>query len=65
MSYKLYVENILKTIANSLYGLITKGLSNKTKYDHRTKTSIRMDGNELTNPPPLLLLEPLLTLGVF
>lgn len=48
---KTHVYNqMYKSIANSLYGLTTKGLSNKMKYDFRTKTSFRMRGNELSNP---------------
>jgi len=44
------LNQIYKSVANSLYGLTTKGISNKTKYDFRTKTSVRMSANELSNP---------------
>lgn len=48
---KTHVYNLIyKGIANSIYGLVTRGISNKTKHDFRTKTNVRMKGNELSNP---------------
>lgn len=45
------VDNLIyKAIGNSLYGLITKGISNKTKMDYNTNTKVRIRGNELSNP---------------
>jgi hypothetical protein len=41
---------IFKEIGNSIYGLTTKGISNKTKHDYKTKTTNRMRGNVLSNP---------------
>jgi len=41
---------MFKEIGNSVYGLSTKGISNKMKYDYKTKLSSRLRGNELSNP---------------
>jgi hypothetical protein len=39
-------NSIYKFIGNSLYGLTTKGISNKTKKLHGINTRVRMKGNE-------------------
>jgi hypothetical protein len=41
---------IYKEIGNSIYGLTVKGMSNKMKYDTKTKTTIRMGSSVLSNP---------------
>lgn len=45
------INNLLyKEIGNSLYGLTVRGINNKLKYDIRSDSMKRMEGNELSNP---------------
>jgi len=45
------IGNLLyKEKANSLYGNIVRGMSNKMKFDIKTGRTIRMEGGFLTNP---------------
>lgn len=45
------IKNLLyKEIGNSLYGLTVRGINNKVKYDLKSKSMKRMEGNELANP---------------
>ena len=41
---------IYKEIGNAIYGLTVKGMSNKMKYDTKTKTTVRMGSGVLSNP---------------
>jgi hypothetical protein len=41
---------IYKEIGNSIYGLTVKGMSDKRKFDIKTKTTVRMSSGELSNP---------------
>jgi hypothetical protein len=41
---------IYKEIGNSIYGLTVKGMSDKKKFDIKTKTTVRMSSGELSNP---------------
>jgi len=41
---------IYKDIGNSIYGLTVKGMSNKMKFDIKTKQTIRMGSGVLSNP---------------
>lgn len=45
------ISNLMyKEIGNSIYGSVVRGISNKKKYDIKSKGTIRMQGDELTNP---------------
>lgn len=45
------INNLLyKELGNSIYGLIAKGISNKMKFDVRLGKTVRMEGNDLSNP---------------
>lgn len=45
------INNLLyKELGNSIYGLIARGISNKRKYDIKTSQTVRMEGNDLSNP---------------
>lgn len=39
-----------KEIGNSIFGYSVRGMSNKRKYDNKTKETIRMQPNILSNP---------------
>lgn len=39
-----------KLIGNSVYGLVSQGISGKTAFDTKTKTYVKVDGGELANP---------------
>ena len=41
---------IYKLIGNSIYGQVSMGLSGKTNYDIKTKSYVKVDAGELTNP---------------
>lgn len=41
---------IYKEIGNSIYGSVVRGIGNKRKFDIRSKGTIRMVGDDLTNP---------------
>lgn len=48
---KASIWNLLyKELANSIYGLIVKGISNKRKFDTMLNRTVRMEGNDLSNP---------------
>ena len=45
------ISNALyKELGNGLYGSVVRGLGNKKKFDIRSKSTIRMLGDDLTNP---------------
>ena len=45
------ISNLMyKEIGNSIYGSVVRGISNKKKFDTKTKTTQRMGGDELSNP---------------
>gem|GEM_PF-1417762 len=45
------ISNLMyKEIGNSIYGSVVRGMSNKRKFDIKTGTYIRVEGDELTNP---------------
>lgn len=45
------VSNLMyKELGNSIYGSVVRGIGNKRKFDIRSKGTIRMVGDELTNP---------------
>jgi hypothetical protein len=45
------IGNLLyKELGNSLYGLTVRGINNKMKFDARSGSMKRMEGNELSNP---------------
>lgn len=44
------LNHLFKELANSLYGILVKGISNKMKYDIKMGRTIRMEGNDLSNP---------------
>lgn len=45
------VNNLIyKDLGNSLYGLVSKGISNKKKYDVKTGDTKRVSSNDLSNP---------------
>jgi hypothetical protein len=45
------IQNLLyKEMGNSLYGSVSKGLSNKMKYDIKMGKTVRMEAGALTNP---------------
>lgn len=45
------INNLLyKELGNSIYGLVVRGISNKRKFDIRSKQTVRMEGNDLSNP---------------
>lgn len=47
---KTFMNELMKLIGNSGYGIVCKGFSNKTKFDISTQSSIKLKGNDLTNP---------------
>lgn len=45
------ISNLMyKEIGNSIYGSVVRGLSNKMKFDIKTKSYKRLSGDELSNP---------------
>lgn len=48
---KGHVMNALyKELANSIYGNVVRGISNKKSFDTKTRKMIRVSGTELSNP---------------
>ena len=41
---------IYKEIGNSIYGSVVRGIGNKRKFDIKSQGTVRMHGDELTNP---------------
>jgi hypothetical protein len=41
---------LYKDLANCIYGIVVKGMSNKLRFDTETRTTKRMDAGELSNP---------------
>jgi len=39
-----------KEIANGIYGSVVRGISNKRKFDIKSKGTVRMSGDDITNP---------------
>jgi len=45
------ISNLMyKEIGNSIYGSVVRGIGNKRKFDIKSKGTVRMVGDELTNP---------------
>jgi hypothetical protein len=45
------ISNMMyKELANGIYGSVVRGISNKRKYDIKSKGTVRMLGDDLTNP---------------
>ena len=45
------INNLLyKELGNSIYGLTAKGIANKRKFDIKVGKTVRMEGNDLSNP---------------
>ena len=45
------ISNLMyKEIGNSIYGSVVRGIGNKRRYDIKSKGTVRMLGDELTNP---------------
>lgn len=45
------ISNLMyKEIGNSIYGSVVRGISNKKKFDVKSNSTVRMKGDELTNP---------------
>jgi len=45
------ISNMMyKEIGNSIYGSVVRGIGNKRKFDIRSKGTVRMVGDNLTNP---------------
>jgi hypothetical protein len=45
------VNNLMyKEIGNSIYGIVVRGISHKTRYDIKTGSMKRMDGTKYSNP---------------
>ena len=45
------ISNLMyKEIGNSIYGSVVRGMSDKKKFDVKTKTTQRMKGDDLSNP---------------
>ena len=45
------ISNLMyKEIGNSIYGSVVRGMSDKKRFDIKTKTTQRMKGDELSNP---------------
>jgi hypothetical protein len=45
------ISNLMyKEIGNSIYGSVVRGMSNKQKFDTKTKSTLRMSGDDLSNP---------------
>jgi hypothetical protein len=43
-------NQMYKEIGNSIYGSVVRGIGNKMKFDIKSKGTVRMKGDELTNP---------------
>jgi hypothetical protein len=43
-------NQMYKEIGNSIYGSVVRGIGNKRKFDIKSKGTVRMFGDELTNP---------------
>lgn len=43
-------NTMYKEIGNSIYGSVVRGIGNKRKFDIKSKGTIRMVGDDLTNP---------------
>lgn len=56
-------NSMYKEIGNSIYGSVVRGISNKRKFDIKTKDYKKLEGDDLSNPSLLLELQRLL--GVF
>ena len=41
---------IYKEIGNSIYGSVVRGIGNKKRFDIKSKNTVRMEGDDLTNP---------------
>jgi hypothetical protein len=41
---------IYKEIGNSIYGSTVRGMGNKRRFDIKTETTVRVEGDDLTNP---------------
>jgi hypothetical protein len=45
------ISNLMyKEIGNSIYGSVVRGIGNKRKFDIKSKGTVRMFGDDLTNP---------------
>jgi hypothetical protein len=45
------INNLMyKEIGNSIYGSIVRGMSNKRRFDIKTNSMVRVEGDDLTNP---------------
>jgi hypothetical protein len=45
------ISNLMyKEIGNSIYGSTVRGMSNKRRFDIKTGTTVRVEGDDLTNP---------------
>jgi hypothetical protein len=45
------ISNLMyKEIGNSIYGSVVRGIGDKRKFDIKSKSSVRMVGDDLTNP---------------
>lgn len=45
------ISNLMyKEIGNSIYGSVVRGIASKMKFDIQSKGTVRMSGDELTNP---------------
>lgn len=45
------ISNLMyKEIGNSIYGSVVRGIGNKRKFNIKTKETVRMVGDDLTNP---------------
>lgn len=47
---KTFYNYMYKEIGNTVYGLVSMGLSGKTRYDAKSKTHLRVGGGVLSNP---------------
>lgn len=47
---KTFYNYIYKLIANAIYGLVSMGISGKNSFDTITKSYVRVEGGELSNP---------------
>lgn len=43
-------DHLYKLIGNSVYGLVSQGISGKTAFDIKTKSYVKVGGGELSNP---------------
>ena len=47
---KSFYDQMYKLIGNSVYGLVSQGISGKTAFDIKTKSYVKVGGGELANP---------------